>query len=103
MGLDQSFYKDKKCEQEVLYFRKFSGLQAKIGEILDEIMINGKTYRLETEDLIKIRDYIALDGLELYWFFNPYEDELPESFNKAMGVLSRFIVLDEPLFYNGDW
>jgi hypothetical protein len=65
MGLDQSFYKEKACENEVLYFRKFWALQEKIGDILDEQLENGKTYRLQPDDLVKIRDYIALDGINV--------------------------------------
>jgi|GEM_PF-7118832 len=107
MGLDQSFYKEKACENEVLYFRKFYGLQEKIGDILNEQIENGKTYRLEPDDLVKIRDYIALDGIKDYWAFQPDDDEpddeLPENFNRAIGVLSRYIALKKPLYYNGGW
>lgn len=104
MGLDQNFYKEKECINEVLYFRKFWGLQEKIGEVLNETILDGKTYRLETDDLIKIRDYIALNGLNDYWAFEVEDDEeLPPNFLTAIGVLTRYIVLKKPLFYNADW
>jgi len=103
MGLDQSFYKDRNGENEVIYFRKFWNLQDKIGDILGETLENGKTYRLETDDLIKIRDYIALDGINDYWAFETDDDELPDNFNRAIGFLSRYIALKKPLYYNGDW
>ena len=117
MGLDQSFFKNRPQlnengnfnwdeAKEVLYFRKFWGLHDKIGEVLNETLLNGKTYRLEPEDLVKIRDYIALDGINDYWAFESDDeevDELPDNFNKAIGVLSRYIALNKPLYYNGDW
>lgn len=104
MGLDQSFYKEKECENEVLYFRKFWALQDKIGDILNENIQNGKTYRLETDDLKEVRDYIA-KNINDYWAFeNGEEDEsLPENFLRALGILSYYISIRKPLFYNGDW
>lgn len=105
MGLDQNFYKDKNCEKEVLYFRKFYELQDKIGAILGEQIENSKTYRLQPEDLVQLRDYIALDGLNDYWAFemDNEDDDLPKNFNKALGVLSFYIASNKPLYYNGDW
>lgn len=105
MGLDQNFYTDKECNKEILYFRKFNALHSKIGDILDETLLNGKTYRLEREDLEKIRHYIALDGINHYWAFqNDEEDtELPENYLRCLGILTRYIALNKPLFYNADW
>lgn len=117
MGLDQSFYANKpqlkdengnfnwEIAKEVLYFRKFWGLQDKISEVLNEKIENGKTYRLQPSDLIQIRDYIALDGLDDYWAFevDDESEELPDNFYRAIGVLSRYIALGKPLFYNGGW
>jgi hypothetical protein len=101
MGLDQSFYKDKETQNEVLYFRKFHALQSEIGEILKEQIENGKTYRLQPEDLIKLRDYLATEGLHEYWAYDT--DEPSDSYFHALGVLSYYIGLNKPLWYNGDW
>lgn len=102
MGLDQFFYKEKKRENEVLYFRKFWNLHDKISEILNECLENGEFYRLEPSDLIKIRDYIISDGFIDYWAFKT-DDELPDNFYKTIGVLSAYSALNKPLYYNPDW
>ena len=108
MGLDQSFYKEKDCKNEVLYFRKFHQLQYAIDDILNEAIESGKTYRLQPDDLEKVRDYIA-KNINDYWAFDYYDDddegdiELPEDFKNALGVLSYYIIMNKPLYYNGDW
>jgi hypothetical protein len=110
MGLDQTFYKDKEEEKELVYFRKFHKLQNKISEVLGEELENGKIYRLQPDDLIKIRDYLASDAINDYlpsWLIDEEEDEdnneLPNNFITAIGILSRYIALNKPLYYNGNW
>jgi hypothetical protein len=104
MGLDQSFYIKKNEEQEVLYFRKFYGLHDEIQTIVGEKLENAKTYRLNKADLEKLVAYIVTYK-HMYWAFQNEDDseELPNNFFKAIGVLTYFIIIDKPLYYNGDW
>lgn len=105
MGLDQSFYRDKQNEKEVLYFRKFWDLQEAIGHVLNEAVENGKTYRLQPEDLILVREYIAQNPGDYWAFDSDYfeAEDLPENFFYVLGVLTYFIETKQPLYYNGDW
>lgn len=102
MGLDQSFYIDKQEEKEVLYFRKFHGLHQEIQTILGEKLENGKTYRLNKADLEKVVAYVITYG-DRYWGWETESDELPETFYKTLGVLTYYVAVDKPLYYNGDW
>jgi hypothetical protein len=102
MGLDQSFYKDKERQNELLYFRKFRGLHHEIESILGEQLENGKTYRLNKADLEKVVAYIIAYSSD-YWAWETENDEVPETLYKALGVLTYYAVLDKPLYYNGDW
>jgi len=100
MGLDQSLYKNKDLKEEILYFRKFHTLHSKIEQVLGEVLENGKTYRLNKEDLIQVSDYIAKEGLLEYWV---WDDDHIDNFYKALGALSYYISKDKPLYYNADW
>lgn len=104
MGLDQSFYTNKKEDKEILYFRKFRGLHHEIETILGETLENAKTYRLNKEDLEKLVAYIVTYK-DKYWAFENEEDpeELPDNFFRTIGILTYFIIVDKPLYYNGDW
>jgi hypothetical protein len=110
MRLDQSFYKDKQEEKEVIYFKKFHKLHNKISEVLGEKVENGQKCILQPEDLIKIRDYLAADGIDDYYPIilsddgeEDNDDDLPNNFLMAIGILSRHIALNKPLYYNGSW
>jgi hypothetical protein len=112
MGLDQSFYKEKpkvdkdgyldlETKEEVLYFRKFHDLHAKISDIVGGAG-NAEVIRLQPNDLKKLVNFIV-ENHNLYWAYDSEDDELPETLFKAIGILTYYAKKSKPLFYVGDW
>ena len=105
MGLDQYFLTTKNYDDnEIIYFRKYHTLDTFIREMIG-FKENGGLVRLSDADIQAIIDFIIEDAKDNFMFENhenngaPYNDD----FYRTLGILTHYMITNEPLYYGSDW
>ena len=105
MGLDQYFLTTKNYnDMEIIHFRKYHSLDNFIREMIG-FKENGGLVKLLNADIQAIRDFIIKDAKDNFIFEN-YEDSTTpynSEFYRVLGILTYYLITNQPLYYGSDW